>query len=185
MFECGTLIGIANGEVYFVYHIGSANGLPLVARVISYRPVVKSDFELLRNKFYAIDEDPFDTFHLWWREAVAANKTEEGYREFAEGLWNYEDMSYDQPLWFYGQDCSGWGEILIEDMDLHNKVKADLEPLIYDEIGSWEFSSLGDPCADLSNPEEPIEWDVIYNRDAVDGCLRYCDAKRRGIEIIS
>lgn len=175
MVEKGDLIGIADGEVFFVCNVKIVNELPVVNRIAGYRPVSVGIFHELRDKELAIRDDCCDTFHDLWKDAVAQDRTELSYYDYASWVFDYEDMSYDQPLWFFGQDCSGEGEVLIEDMELHEKVKADLESLIGMNIGSWEWSCLTDPSAGLIS--SPLKWDVIYNQEAVDACNRYCAEK--------
>lgn len=175
MVEKGDLIGIADGEVFFVGNTKDVDGTFVVDHIDGYRPVSVENFEYLRDKDRMINEDEYDSFHCIWKQAVADDRTELGYEDYAEWLWDQEDMSYDEPLWFYGQDCSGYGSVLIEDMEFHEKIKADLEPLIGEEIGSWEWSCWTSPEGWRDN--KPLKWDVIYNQEAVDACNRYSDVK--------
>ena len=181
MVKKGDIIGIANEEVYFVGNVANVDGVVVVPHISGYRPIDECRFERLRDSEWAIKYDDYDTFHYLWKEAVAADRTEDSYKEFAEAIWDEEDQS-GEPLWFFGQDCSGEGQVLIEDMELHEKVKADLEPLIDCEIGSWDFSCWTDPFADHSDKKEPMEWDVVYNQEAVEACNRYCDLITSGYD---
>lgn len=179
MVKKGDIIGISDGEVYFVGSVKNVDGTEVVSNVSGYRPVDKEQFEHLRDKDWSITWDDYDTFHFLWKDAVAHDFTEESYEEFAERIWDEADRS-ENPLWFLGQDCSGEGEVLIENKKLHKKVKADLAPLIDFEIGSWESSCWTDPFK--RGTKEPMEWDVVYNKEAVEACNRYCDLITSGYD---
>lgn len=181
MVKKGDIIGIANEEVYFVGSVKNVDGIEVIPNIVGYRPVDEGKFERLRDEDWAISEDDYDTFHFLWKEAVAADRTEDSYQEFAEAVWDEEDRS-EEPLWFFGQDCSGEGHVLIEDMALHEKVKTDLEPLLDYTIGSWEWSCWIDPFADRRDKKEAIKWDVVYSPEAVEACNRYCDLITSGYD---
>ncbi len=174
----GDLIGIANGEVYFVGDVCWVEGKQVVNHVISYRPVEKDVYEQLSDEDMAVDYDDWDHLHEYWKHAVEKDLTELGYQEFAREIFREEKHDAEasgNELWFFGQDCSGEGSVLCEDMVLHEQIKEDLEPLIDMEIGSWEWSSWTEPTSNeypIKQGDEliPMEWDVVYNQYAVDAC---------------
>lgn len=180
------LIGISDGEVWFASQLGEVDGVQIITRVDSYRPVLIDEFEEMRDKERMIEEDNYDRFHFFWKDAVEHDYTEDSYREFAEKRWD-EQEDLDDPLWFYDQELSWPGNQLADDLDLHKKVKADLEEITGDEIGSWEDSKgAWDPMIGYRGDGEkiqPIKWDVIYSPEAVEACWRCADAYRRGVRI--
>lgn len=186
MLEKETLIGIADKKVWFIYRLGEVDGVQVVAEVETYRPVLRDEFEEKRDKDRMIDEDNYDSFHFFWKDAVENDRTEDSYREFAEDMWDQQE-DLDDPLWFYDRELSGAGMQLVDDLDSHKKVKADLEEITGDEIGSWEDGGSGGApmVGDRWDCEEiqPIKWDVIYSPEAVEACWRCADAYRRGAKV--
>lgn len=187
MVKEGDLIGIAYGEVYFVGDVAWVDGVQVVTGVSTYRPVSQEVFDELADEDSAVANDSYDTLHVNWRHAVAAEETEEGYEEFSRKVFREQrdlaECSFNE-LWFFDQDISGPGEILCTDMELHEKVSADMKSITGEVVPSWEASSWTFPAPPVhkntgDNLYPPIEWDVIYNWDAAEACNRFSTFRQK------
>lgn len=180
----GDLIGIADGEVYFVETIATDenNNMPVVFNVSTYRPVFEDMYSELSDKSRAINNDAYDYLHDAWKDAVSNDRTEDSYQDWAEAVFCEEQSQAEgsgNQLWFFGQDCSGSGFELVSDMDLHNRIKEDLQPFVEDngDIASWECSSWMSPAdRDNTGIYHPVKWDIVYDKEAADACDRYSEA---------
>jgi hypothetical protein len=146
-------VGIYNKEIFIVRLVDGKlyRGIDNKPVFDVIRPVEDSTLDYLRNQSEREDE-----YKDFWKQAVAADATEESFQDWYDSLWE-EEFDEDDPEDFHGKDDSD-----CQYLDEEKRLAAD--NFLYSEygmrVGTWE-SSGGYPPAFRNEPFEG--WDYVFN----------------------
>ena len=147
-------VGIYDKEIYFVrldedgkLHRG-IDGNPVFDVI---RPVTEKDLELLRDP-----DERRDEYKDFWKQAVAADTTEESFDDWLDRVWE-EDFDENDPEDFPGKDSSDC-QYLTEDFRL--AADAVLQGKYGITVGTWE--SAGGYPPTRSGRNDFKKWDYVF-----------------------
>ena len=116
------------------------------------RPVEDSNLDYLRNQCEREDE-----YKNFWKEAVAADATEESFQDWYDSVWE-EEFDEDDPEDFPGKDSSD-----CQYLDEEKRLAAD--NFLYNEygmrVGTWESAGSYSPSGFRKEPF--TGWDYVFN----------------------
>ena len=148
-------VGIYDREIYFVrleedgkLYCG-IDGEPVFDVI---RPVTENDLELLRDT-----DERRDEYKDFWKQAVAADATEESFDDWLDRVWE-EDFDENDPEDFPGKDSSDC-QYLTEDFRL--AADAVLQGKYGITVGTWESAGGYPPTRSGRNNFK--KWDYVFD----------------------
>lgn len=120
------------------------------------RPVSEKNLEERRD----IDEMA-DSYKWMWKEAVAADRTEQGFDEWLQDIWD-EEFDEDDPEDFPGKESSDC-QYLTDEI----RAKADeiVEAATGEPVGTWESSGWYDPGHCGYKNDKFTGWQYIFDKE--------------------
>lgn len=146
-------VGIYDKEIFIIRLIDGKPdcGIDKTPIFDVIRPVEDSTLDYLRSQSQREDE-----YKDFWKQAVAAGETEEGFQDWYDSLWE-EEMDEDDPEDFPGKDSSD-----CQYLDEEKRLAAD--GFLYNEydmrVGTWESAGSYPP----GYRYEPFEgFEYVFN----------------------
>lgn len=155
-------VGIYNKEIY----IARIEDGVMATSFDVIRPVSVETLEYLRDRYKREDE-----YKDLWKQAVAADNTEEGFSDWLDSVWD-EEYDEDDEEDYPGKDSS--------DVDLiSEKERTEADDFLKTkgiEVGTWESSGWYAPVS-FSKSKVFNGWDYVFdNPEARKWAKRYADS---------
>jgi hypothetical protein len=144
-------VGIYDGEI-FIARIEDGK----IAGFNVLRPVSKEQLSSLRDKWERIDD-----YRYYWKEAVAADETEQGFDDWFEDAWE-EEFDESDPEDFPGKDTYYLDFLWEEDREAADAFMKEQG----EDVGTWEDSGWYSPVKSWSKDKKVWHgWDLVFDRE--------------------